>query len=56
MNRLTHVVLLFPGYISEKPAGHNIKYNTDMIPGVNILSGKASLMSVNGAGGSGGVF
>ena len=34
--------------------GTRLYEKTDMIPGVNIISGKGSTVSVNGAGGGGG--
>ena len=43
-------MLLYPGYISENPAGNKIRYKTDLTPGVNINSRKASVASVNRAG------
>ena len=36
--------------------GTRLYEKTDMIPGVNIISGKGSTVSVNGAGGGGGVW
>ena len=43
-------MLLYPGYVSENPAGNKIRYKTDLTPGVNINSRKASVASVNRAG------
>ena len=43
-----------PGCTSQKPAENKIRQKTDMIPEVNIIRGKASTASINGAGGSGG--
>ena len=37
----------------KKPAGNKIRKKTNMIPEVNIISGKVNIMSMNRAGGSG---
>ena len=42
---------MYTGCISKKPAG-NIRKKIEMIPGANIISGKARVASVNRAGGS----
>ena len=39
--------------MSKKRAGNKIRQKTDMMPGVNIISRKASVASFNGAWGSG---
>ena len=42
--------------MSKKRAGNKIRQKTDMMPGVNITSRKASVASFNGAGGLGGTL
>ena len=42
---------MYTGCISKKPSG-NIRKKIEMIPGANIISGKARVASVNRAGGS----
>ena len=49
-------MLLYPGYISENPAGNKIRYKPDMTPGVNINSRKATVASINRVGGPGGTL
>ena len=46
-----HAAFMYIGCISKKPAG-NIRKKIEMIPGANIISGKARVASVNRAGGS----
>ena len=50
----SHAILLCKGCTPEKPAGNKIRWKTaDITSEIHIISGKATVASINGAGGSG---
>ena len=51
LNRLVSCLFIMSRMYNKKPAGNKIRQMTDMISAVNIVTGKASIVSVDRAGG-----